>query len=138
VSGVYVGGGEFRRSRPLGAGWESKGPAAPDPPTPHPPPPTGHPNAPKNALGPLRPPRLAPFFHHRRPAPTRCVLPSCIHGFFDTLLCLLVNMEDVDTRALLTKLPTKLKMFECKVLLGCKEKEWTELGSAVLSARGVC
>jgi len=34
---------------------------------------------------------------------------------------------------LLAKPPSKLKMVECKAILGCKESEWIEIGSAVLT-----
>lgn len=33
----------------------------------------------------------------------------------------------------LNRSPSKLKMVECKQLLGCKDTEWSEIGAIVLS-----
>lgn len=40
-------------------------------------------------------------------------------------------MGDVD--AILNRSPSKLKMVECKQLLGCKDNEWSEIGAIVRS-----
>jgi len=40
----------------------------------------------------------------------------------------------MDLSAILAKPPSKLKMVECKALLGCKDAEWTEIGTLVASS----
>ena len=37
----------------------------------------------------------------------------------------------MELSAILAKPPSKLKMVECKALLGCKDTEWTEIGALV-------
>ena len=41
------------------------------------------------------------------------------------------RMEEMDVT--LNRSPSKLKMVECKQLLGCKDTEWSEIGAIVLS-----
>jgi hypothetical protein len=38
-------------------------------------------------------------------------------------------MENTDV--MLNRSPSKLKMVECKALLGCTDPEWTEIGATV-------
>lgn len=37
----------------------------------------------------------------------------------------------MDLAIILGKPPSKLKMVECKALLGCKDAEWSEIGAIV-------